>query len=73
MKIIPEYVTTSEAAAAARVAQLTVRRWVEAGILAGGKIGNVVVVERAALESLLDRRSKSGTGSPAEAGPPDAE
>ena len=54
--VIPEYITTDEAAQRLHVATMTIRRWVAEGRLAGGKVGKMIIVDRAAVYRLASLR-----------------
>lgn len=52
------FLTTGQAAAALNVNRLTIQRWVNAGRLNGQRVGNVTLIPRDEVESLVRRTEK---------------
>lgn len=57
VKVSGLFYTIQEAAAYLKVERHTVGRWIQEGRFPAEKVGTVILIERAAIEKLLERRS----------------
>ena len=55
MRILPRMLRIDQVADLMGVHQMTVRRWVEKGVLRGTKVGGVIRVHKASVEEAIDR------------------
>lgn len=62
MAVSDQYITTRQGAKLASVNILTIRRWFASGRLAGERVGEVTLIERASLERVITERRAFGAG-----------